>query len=199
MANRKKILETFGDKAGKRAIKKAGSSIESRDIVPVKQDGKYYVVLQGTDLKKEINAKQYAGKVGAQKRIRDEGKFISKAEESRVGRAASNMGEKDLQKFFDQNKERLRTYPAQYVDELHIGSALKSITSFGKEYRFRINGKFAKRSDVLKYIHKTNKEIDEGQKTGDTPNIFITFNVDENKKTLSIRYKSEDENENEQD
>lgn len=195
-SERNKYERIFGSsKKTRQEIKRAGASIEARGVTPKKEDGKYYLVVSGTSLKKEINAKQYAGHIRSFHALRDSGEFMSKAKESRIARAASNMGEKNLQKFYNEHKERINSYPTKYEDTMHIGSALKSVISYNG-YRFRINGKFAKMSKAINYLNDVNANIDKGQKSGSTPSIFVTFKIDEDKKTISIKYHSdEDENE----
>jgi hypothetical protein len=161
-----------------------------------KKDGKYFEEIAGTGIKKEINAKQYAGKIRSNNRLRDDkGRMISEAKDTRYKIAAKNAGiKKDfIQQFVAQNIRQLEKYPSKYQDELHIGSALKMASTYRK-YKVKINGKKATFSQLLGYLNDINADIDTAQKNKKgTPNIFVVFDVNEDAETLNINYDADPE------
>jgi hypothetical protein len=167
-----------------------------------KQDGKYYQEIAGTGIKRELNAKQYAGKIRSQNRLRDDkGRMISEAKDTRYKIAAKNAGVKNefIQKFVINNIKQLEKYPIKYRDELHIGSAIKTASTY-KDYTVKINGQKKKFSELLGFLSDVNADIDKAQKskTG-TPNIFIIYEVDEETKTLKVFYSTKQDEEEEEE
>lgn len=169
------------------------SSLSREDINKGRQlqksGGKYFAMISGTKIKREISSHQYAGMKRASNRLRDnKGRMISNFEDSRFKVAAKNAGEENTQDFVNENISRLREYPDTYDIVFHIGAAIKAFTSFRKFDKVFFNGKKSSFTKVLGELFKINNDIDSGQAKGSTPNIMVDFEISESNGEINVSY-----------